>query len=195
MLSEERKTDGASRASNIQKVPEVNDDGCTNGDKGKETDILGRHVAGQGETGENKPLPPFATERLVTQLVKFNVKEQAASHCQYKGSIQKDQPGLANVSVVKENQSGSNDASRDTIPRLPHDKIGNRHSQGAQNGGKSSECNIRDLVVNVRIANVFEVEVAIVANQPAHEGKEKLGKRRMDIEKVGSFKIIRGKLR
>jgi hypothetical protein len=34
------------------------------------------------------------------------------------------------------------------------------------------------------------VEVAVVADEPTHEGEEKLGKGRVNIEEIGSFEVI-----
>lgn len=36
--------------------------------------------------------------------------------------------------------------------------------------------------------------MAIVADQPAHEGEEKLAEWRMDVEEVGPLEIVGGKL-
>lgn len=96
-----RKADGASRALDVQQIPEINDNRGTNGDEGEGTDILGGHVARQGKAGQDEPFPPLATERLVAKLVKLDVEEQTACHSQDQSSIKKNQSSLANVGVVK----------------------------------------------------------------------------------------------
>jgi hypothetical protein len=126
----------------------------------------------------------------MAKLVELDVEEQTACHGQDQGGIKKNQSRLTNVGVIEQNQPGGNYASRNAIARFPHDEVRYRYSQGAQNGGESSESHVGHLVIDVGIANVIEVEVAIVADQPTHEGEQKLGKGRVHVEEVGAFEIV-----
>jgi hypothetical protein len=98
------------------------------------------------------------------------------------------------VGVVEEQKTSGEDTSGKTVARLPHDEVGNSDGQGAEGSGQSSESHVGDLVRNVGVANVIEVEVAIVADQPADKGEEKLAERRVDIEEVGSLEVVGGEL-
>lgn len=104
-------------------------------------------------------------------LVELDVEEQTARHSQDEGGVEKNEPGLTNVGIVEENQASRHNTSREAIAGLPHYQVGDGYRQGAQNGGHSTEGDIGNLVRNVGVADVLEVEVAIVANKPAHEGK------------------------
>jgi hypothetical protein len=51
------------------------------------------------------------------------------------------------------------------------------------------------VVGDVGIADVFEEEAAIIANEPAREGEQQLSKRGVNVEEVGSLQVVRSKLR
>lgn len=194
VLSKQLKADGSIGSLDIQKLPQINNDSGANGDESKETNVLGRDVARQCKASQDKPLPPLPAKRLVSQLVELDVEQETAGHGKHQCSVKEDEASLANVRIVQKDQSGSDKTSRYTITRFPHDQIRDRHSQCAKEGGQGSERDIGHLVGNVGVADVFEVEVAVISNKPANEGKEQLGKRGMDIEKVGSLKVVGGKL-
>jgi hypothetical protein len=194
VLSELGQTQRAAGPLNVEEIPEINDDGRANGDEGEEADVLGRDVAGEGKAGEDQPLPPLAAKGLVAQLVELDVAQEAASHGENKRGIQQDQASLANVRIVQENQSSGDDAGGQAVARLPHDEVGDGHGAGTKDRRKGSVRDVGNLVRNVGIANVLEVEVAIVSNKPSHEGEEQLSEGRVDIEEVGSLQVVRGKL-
>ena len=194
MLAKLGEAEGSLGSLNIQQVPKVDDDGGANGDEGEKAHVLGRDVAGQGKASQDEPLPPLPAERLMAKLVEFDVEEQTAGHGQDEGRIEQDEAGLANMGVVEEHKRGGNNAGGQAIPRFPHDEVSHRHGQGSQNGRQCAERDIGDLVVNIGVANVVEVEMAIVAHKPAHEGEEELGKRRVHIEEVGPLEVVGGKL-
>lgn len=75
VLAKLGEADGAARSVDIEELPEINSNSRTNGDKGKDTDVLDRDIAGEGETGKNQPLPPLLGEGVVSQLVELDVKE------------------------------------------------------------------------------------------------------------------------
>lgn len=135
VLDEQAHRKSATRPLDIQEIPQVDDDGGADGDKGESADILGGDVAGQRKTGENKPLPPLAREGLVPQLVEPNIEQQAARHGEDEGGIEKDQSRLAYVGIVEEDETSGKETGRQAVARLPHDQIDNRDGQGAQDGG------------------------------------------------------------
>lgn len=190
VLAKLGQSQSATGTLDVQKIPQVDAYGRTNRDEGEEADILGGDIARKGEASQDQPFPPLPGEGLVPQLVELDIAEQAARHSKDQGGIEENQASLANVSVVKEDKTGGNQTSWKAITRLPHDQIDNRDGEGTENGGKRAKGDIRDLVADVGIANVLEVEVAIIADQPAHEGKEKLAKGRVHIKKVCSLEII-----
>lgn len=92
---------------------------------------------------------------------------------------------------TKQNQSRGNQTRGKAIPTLPHGQEYHRNSEGTHERRHSSEGYIRDLVIDVRVANVVKLEVAIISNEPAHEGEQKFSEWRMDIEKVCSLQVLR----
>lgn len=130
----------------------------------------------------------------MAQLVELDIAEQAAGHGKHEGGIEKNQACLANMGVVEQNQASGKNAGGKTVPRLPHDKVYHRDGQGAKEGREGAEGHVGNLVRNVGVANVLEVKVAIEANQPANKGKEELAERRVHVEEVGLFEIVRGEL-
>jgi hypothetical protein len=194
VLGELLHADGTAGSVDVKKIPEVDNNSRANGDEGKDTDILDRNVARKSESGKNKPLPPLSGERLVSEFVPLDVKEKTAGHGKNQSSIQKDKSGLANVGVIEKDKASGKDTSWKAVARLPHDEVRNSDSQSTESSGQSSEGHVRDLVRNVGVANVIEVEVTIVTDQPADKSEEKLAERRVDIEEVGSLEVVGGKL-
>lgn len=133
VLSEVGEAESATRTLNIQQFPEVDDDGRSDGDKCEQTNVLGGDIAGQSEASEDQPLPPLAAEGFMAALVELDVEQQATSHSENQGGIQKNQAGLSNVCVVEENETGSNESSRDAVARFPHNQVCNGNSQGTEN--------------------------------------------------------------
>lgn len=194
VLSKVLNAECASNALHIKQIPEVDNDGRPDGNKGEESDILSRDVAGQRKASHDQPLPPLTAESLVPQLVKFDVEEETARHGENQGGVQKNQAGLADVGVVKEDEASGHDTGGKAVARLPHDQVRYGHGQGTQNSGHRAERDVGNLVRDIRVANVLEVEVAIVADEPAHKGEQELSKGRVNIEEIGSLEIVRGKL-
>jgi hypothetical protein len=178
----------------VKEIPEVDNNSRANGDEGKDTDILNRDIARKSESGKNKPLPPLSGERLVSKLIPLDVEEKTAGHGKNQSSIQEDKSGLANVGVIEKDKTSGKDTSREAVARLPHDEVRNSDSQSTESSGQSSEGHVGDLVRNVGVANIVEVEVTIVTDQPADKSEEKLAERRVDIEEVGSLEVVGGKL-
>lgn len=188
----------------VQQVPEVDGDGGTNGDKGEDSDVFGGDNAGQGNSGQEQPLPPLAPESVVPELVEADVAQERQRHGKDQGCVQEDQSCLADMRVVfasvssnpsrgvphiftEKNKRGGSQGSRQAVSALLHGKEHHGHSQSSKHGGHSSESHIRDAVGDVRVADVVKLEVAIVAHEPAHQSKQKLAKWRVDIEKVRPF--------
>lgn len=178
----------------IQQVPQVDQDGSTNGHEGEETNVLGRDDAAHAETSQEQPLPPLTAKWLVTQLIETDIAQNAESHRQHQGGVQEDQAVLANVSIVKHHQTSCQHTGWERISRLPHGQENNGNRQGTESGGHCAESKVRHIVVDVRVANVLEEEVTIVSDQPAHKGKQKLSEGRVHIEEVHALKVIGGKL-
>lgn len=194
VLSKQLQADGTVASLDIQKIPEINNDCGANGNESEEANVFGRDVAGQRKAGQDEPLPPFPAKRLMSQLVELDVEQETAGHGENQGGIEENQARLANVSIVQENQASSDKASRQAVARLPHDHIGDGHGQCTEDGGQGSESDVGNFVGDVGVADIFEVEVAVIPNQPANKGKEQLGKRRVHIEKVGALEVVGSKL-
>ena len=92
--------------------------------------------------------------------------------------------------VVEKDHRSRNDTGRKAVARLPHDPEDNADCKRSHHCGHRSVCNIGDLVGDVRVADVFEEEGAIVSNKPACEREEELAKGRVDIEEVGALKVV-----
>lgn len=121
VLAKLGQSESALSAVDVEKRPKINGDGNTNGEEGKGTDVLGRDDAAEADTSQEQPLPPLAAEGNVTELVEADVAPDGESHEENEGSIEEDQSGLADVSIVEENKTGSQNTSRQRVARLPHD--------------------------------------------------------------------------
>lgn len=98
------------------------------------------------------------------------------------------------MGVVEENQTSRDNTGRDAVAGLPHDHVSDGDGEGAKKSGHRPEGYIGDLVRDVRVANVIEVEVAVITDQPAHKSKEELAEGRMDIEEICVLEVVGGKL-
>lgn len=144
----------------------------------------------------------------MAELVEADIAEERAGHGKDEGRIEEDETSLADVGVVyplvsnclqappsdgqhtKQNQSGGNQARGKTVPAFPHSQEHHRNRERAHKCRHSSEGYVGHLVVDIRVANVVELEVAIIAHEPAHKGEQKLAERRVDIEKVCPLQIL-----
>ena len=194
VLAELGQTESALSAVDVEKRPEINGDGNTDGEEGEGTDVLCRDDAAEADTGQEQPLPPLAAEGDMAKLVEADVAPDGEGHEENEGGIEEDESGLANVGVVEEHKTGSQNTGRQRVARLPHDHEDGRDGQGPHRGGHCAVCNVGDLVCDVRVANVLKQELAIVADQPACESEQELAERRMHIEEVGSLEVVRGEL-
>lgn len=73
VLAELGQSKGALSAVDVEKRPEINGNGDTDGEEGESTDVLGRNDAAEADTGQEQPLPPLAAEGNVTELVEADV--------------------------------------------------------------------------------------------------------------------------
>lgn len=194
MLAEPEQGNSSTWSLDVKQVPQINKHSRTNSNKGEHANILGGNNTAQTDTGQEEPLPPFAAKFIVTLFVELDVAEDADRDTQDQASIQQDQAVFTDVSIVKDHQSGSQNTGRQGISRLPHDIKDDRNSQRSKSCGQSAVCEVGDFVRDVGIANVLKGEAAIVADQPAYEGKQQFGEWRMDIEEVGSLEIVRSEL-
>lgn len=179
---------------NVKETPEIDSDSGSNSNEGEGTDVFGGDDTGQGDTGEEKPLPPFSGERGVSHLVESDISEDGAGHGEDQGGIEQDQSGLANVGVIEENEAGSEKGGRNGVSALPHGEIDDRDSEGTKEGRHRAEGDIGDPVINVGVSDVIELEVAVKADEPAHEGEQELSEWRMDIEEVCPLEVERCEL-
>jgi hypothetical protein len=185
---------GAARSLYIQKIPEIDAHGRANGDEGEETDVLDGYVAGQGKAGKDQPLPPLPRKGVVAELVEPDVAQETAGHGEDERRVEQDEPCLANVRVVEQDKGRGDNASGKAVAGLPHDQVDDGDGHGAQEGGHRPECDIGDLVRDVRVADVLEVEVAIVTDEPASEGEEQLAEGRVHVEEVRLLQVVRCEL-
>ena len=126
----------------------------------------------------------------MSQLVEANVCENRESHEEDKRRIKQNQACLANVGVIEKHKTGSGDAGGQGVSGLPHNEEDNRNGKRAKGGGHSTVCDIRNVVGDVGIADVLEEELALVTDEPASEGEQKLAERGVDIEEVGSLQVV-----
>jgi hypothetical protein len=112
VLAELGKAESALSAVDVEQRPEVNCDWDTDGEESEGTNVLGRDDTAEADTGQEEPLPPLAAEGGVTELVEANVAPDRESHEQDKSGIEEDESGLANVGVVEENETSSQNTGR-----------------------------------------------------------------------------------
>lgn len=91
---------------------------------------------------------------------------------------------------TEQNQSRGNQTRGEAIPAFPHGQKHYRNGEGTHECRHSSKGHVWDLVIDIRVANVVKLEVAIISNEPAHEGEQELSEWRMDIEKVCPLQVL-----
>lgn len=190
-----RQVQGTSFSVDVEKSPQVDGDRIADGQEHEETDILGGNDTTHIEAGQQEPFPPFSAKRLMSKLVEFNVAEHTEGHEEDQRGVEKDESSLTDMRIVKQDEAGCQNAGRQRVARLPHDQEDDRNDQRAQERGQSSEGYIRDIVLDIGIADVVEQKVAIVTNEPADECEQKFGEGRVDVEEVGAVDVVRRELR
>lgn len=174
----------------VQQIPQIDGNRRTDGEEGEDTDVLGGDGAGQGNTGQKQPLPPLPRERGIAELGELHVAEQRQSQGEDQGSVKQNESGLADVRVVEKHEHGRAERSGQAVAALPHDLEDHGNREGTLDGRDGAEGNPRDLVLDVGVTDVLELEVTIVANEPADERDEELAEGRVDVEEVGPFKVL-----
>jgi hypothetical protein len=129
------------------------------------------------------------------QSVEANVAQNADGHGEDESRVQQNETGLSNMGVVEEDQAGCHNGRWQGVARLPHDQEDGGDGESSQEGRQSTEGNVGDLIGDIRVANIVEEKVPVIANEPAHEGEEELSEGRVYIEEVGSLEIEGCKLR
>ena len=94
------------------------------------------------------------------------------------------------MSVVEEQETSGGHTGGQRVSRLPHDQKDGRDGEGAHCSGHGAVRDVRDLVGDVRVANVLEQERAIVTDEPTSEREEELSERRVDVEEVGPLQVV-----
>lgn len=123
-------------------------------------------------------------------LVEAHVAQHRGCHEENKGCVEQNEPGLADVRVVEQDQTGGENTSRKRVARLPHNQEDSRNSERPKQRRECSVGNVGDIVGDIGVANVLKLEVAIVSYQPADKGEEELAERGVDIEEVGALEIV-----
>lgn len=194
VLSKLWKTQSTLATVDIGQIPQVNEDGNTDRKEGEGTNVFCRDNAAQGHARQEQPLPPLSAEGIMAKLVEANVGEHGKGHEEDQGRIEEDQASLADVGVIEEHETGCSNAGWQRVSRLPHDHEDGRDGKSTHGRGHGAVCDVRDLVRDVRVTNVFEEEAAIVSDKPAGEGKEELSEGRVHIEEVGSLEVVGSEL-
>ena len=192
------KYDQVQRASfsvDIEQIPQIDADSAADGNEDEQTDVFCGHDTAHVETSQQQPLPPLATKRLVSLLVELDVAQQAQCHKEDQGRIEEDKSSLADVRVIEEDQAGGKDAGWQGVARLPHDEEYDRDGQRTQQSRESPVSHVWHIVLDVRVTNVIEQKLPIVANKPADQGEQEFGEGRVDIEEVEPLKVVGCKLR
>jgi hypothetical protein len=145
----------------------------------------------------------------VSDLPEPNIGVQGQSHEEHKGGIEKDQPRLANVTIVyrhsqlaaqyrqfettiltnSDQQSGER-TNYNRESALLHDLIHDRDREASKDCRHGSHTNIRDMVFRVAIANGLEFELAIETDKPSSKTEKELRKRRVHIKVVFPKNVV-----
>ena len=180
-------------ASDIQQIPQIQDDGTANGSKCEHTDHLARNRACQTHTCQGEPCPPGRLEGAVALRIEPDVAVQAAQHEQHERRIQENQARLQDVAVVSENRKRRHDGHERRYTRLAQNLEDERDLQSADDGQQQSNHAIRHIVLHVRITNFIKLKLAVKAREPRHGRDHELGKRGVHIEKVLTLDVVGGK--
>ncbi|KAH3666160.1 hypothetical protein OGAPHI_004349 [Ogataea philodendri] len=101
---------------------------------------------------------------------------------------------LCNVGIVEQDQKGSKSTCWDGVAALLHGVEHQWDGESAEDCRQGSKRNVRDGVGNITVSNIVELEFSIKANKISNKGDQELGKRRVEVKKVGSLEVVRGKL-
>lgn len=84
----------------IHQLPEIPNDGGSNRAESQESDHLAAERAGEEESGEEEPLPPFGREGSVSELVELDVGEERHGHEEDQSSVEEDESSFGDVEVI-----------------------------------------------------------------------------------------------
>lgn len=185
----------ASFSVDIEQIPQIDADSAANGNEDEETNIFRGHDTAHVETSQQQPLPPLATKGLMSLLVELDVAQQAQCHEEDEGRVEEDKSSLTNVRVIEQDEAGRKNAGWQRVARLPHDEEYNGNSQRTQQSRESPISHVWYIVLDVRVPNVVEKKLSVVANKPADQSKQEFGEGRVDIEEVEPLEVVGSELR
>jgi len=133
----------------VHEIPQVNQDGDSDGEEGKDADVFDRDDTAQTDAGQEQPLPPCVSEGDVALLIEANVAEDREGHEEDERSIEEDEAGLADVGIVEQQEAGGSDAGGQRVARVPHNHEDNGNGEGAEGGGHGAVGDIGDFVGNI----------------------------------------------
>jgi hypothetical protein len=90
----------------------------------------------------------------------------------------------------KRSREGGDDGR---VSSLLHDGVYEWDRKRAKHCRKSTHANERDVVVRVRVTDVFKVELAVKADEPSSKSEEHLGERGMDVEVILALDVLGSK--
>lgn len=177
-------------AVDIHQFPQIDQNRDSHGEEGKSSHIFRANDTAHADSRQEQPLPPLSSKRRMAELVESDVAEDTQRHEEDQSCIEEDQTGLANMSIVEEDQRSSDESGRQTVSRLPHDQVSDGDGQSTHQSGHGSIGDVGDMVVNVRIPNILKQKAPIITHQPTRKREQQFSKRRMHIEEIGPLEVV-----
>lgn len=215
----EDKTDGACHevfdeqlrrdAKVAEEIPKLLEGTETDGSDGEETDPFAADYSTKGETCHGEPDPPVLGERFMVVLVaECGPGKGGEGGEEDERRVEEDVTGLGDQAIFEGDEEGCKEGGCDTTIEGAKGQVGERNGSNAHAGGKKAHCYVRYMLVrsvqndvsrmsvmeregsrhNI-LSNILEVKIAIVAKDPASEGDEQLGERRVHVDKVGRLDV------
>jgi len=101
VLSKGEEIQGTAFALDVKEIPEVDQNGTSNGEERECSNVLGGDDTAHAEASQQQPLPPFASEWIMSLLVELDIGEDTEGHEEDEGGVEQDESCLANMRVVK----------------------------------------------------------------------------------------------
>jgi len=107
-----------------------------------------------------------------------------------KGRIKKDQTGLSNERIVENDKSSSEGGGCSAAPGSLQRQKHCGYSQDTADSGQQAHRDVWNTGLEVILANILEVEVAIEAGEPARQGNQKFCEGRVNVHKESALDVL-----
>ena len=150
----------------------------------------------QAETRGSQPEPPTGLECVSrTQLVlvgEASPRQGSQGREDDQGRVEQDETRVGDQGVLEDDETGTQDSGGSAAASSLDGQEDSRDGEDTTDGRQQSHGDVGHVGLEVILANIFEVEVAIKSSDPAGQSDQQLGERRVYVHEEFPLDVFAG---